>query len=172
LYLECGNYTDSFAITYDIYGFVGERYTCSTLATFPNGSSSDVLHIPDVSIVTDDNWLLAFDQDCYTISKTTSSPSTLAAIVPAPVVSSYLFSPTQNRSLHPVNTTIAPRITPVQPTFIEPSTTPVQPTFIEPSASNGVPIGLVVGASLGGLGLIFLLALGFRKYKTKNMAKK
>jgi hypothetical protein len=170
LYLECGNYTDSFAITYDIYGFVGERYTCSTSAAFPNGSSSDVLYIPDVSIVTDDNWLSAFDQDCYTISKTTSSPSTLAAVVPAPVVSSYLFSPTHNRSVHPVNPTIAPRISPVQPTFLEPSATPVQPTFVEPSATNDVPIGLVVGASLGGLGLIFLLALGFRKYQTKHKA--
>jgi hypothetical protein len=173
-YVECGNYTNNFDLAYEMYGIDTERYMCSSSATFPAGSVSAFLVIPDVSIVTDDRWLVNRDKICYTSTTSNIPPSapTASTVAPIPVV----LSPVSVSSIPIVE---RPIISPTQRPFDQPVDTamniPVAPRQIAPvepalSSSTGTPIGAVVGGIIGGMAVVCLLVIIFLMSRRKTNA--
>jgi hypothetical protein len=148
-YIECGNDSYNFDRPYDM----GGRHLCSTSVTFPTGSSGAVLNIPNVSIVTDDTWLLAFDEDCFTQTVTVSPP-----FVPVPVT----LSPV---SVSNAPITAQPMFAPTPRPFVQPRGTPIEST-----SSGGAPVGAVIGGTIGGMVVICLVVIILILSKKKNHA--
>jgi hypothetical protein len=163
LYIECGNSSYSFDKPFSMYGFVGERYMCSTSVTFSTGSSDAVLKIPDVSIVTDDTWLIALDDECFTRPVALSPPS-----VPVPVTLSPVSISSAPITAQPMSPPIRrPSVQPVDQIVISP-VAPQRGAPIESTSSNGAPVVAVVGGIIGGMVVLCLVAIILVLLKRKN----
>jgi hypothetical protein len=166
LYFECANDSYNFDRIFEMFGFDGIRYMCSTSATFPIGSSSaNAQLIPDVASVTETYWLTNADEGCFEISNVpvAPTPSAPTALTPSQVPTTQV-GPTSLST--PTN---APQE--ILPLTDSPILSPITPRATTPTVSDNstLPIGAVVGGVVGGIALA-LLVIGYFVIRKKSSA--
>jgi hypothetical protein len=144
-YFECTESTDQFKeLSGDGLGFnsTASRYACTTSAAFaPGSSSSNPQIISSVAITTDDYWLSAMNEPCFT-SYVSAPPvqTTSAPVTPSPTVmntaSPSLFPtspPMDQLTSQPTNAPVAAVTTPAPALIFTPSPMGMETTTTSPS---------------------------------------
>jgi hypothetical protein len=147
-YFECADASYDFDFPKDMFENQGRRFMCSTLATFPNGSSAEeVLTKPDVAIITDDYWLTNPNKMCYM----DSGSHTLATSVPSPITSTVSFAPVLNAPISSLqNFSAAPFAS---------SSSAIGPIFSTTDTQKMPTPLVIVGGVVGGFMLVVILSI-------------
>jgi hypothetical protein len=145
-YFECGSIDNAWALQ-DEFAASGFRYTCTSNATFPAGSTTNESQvIPETVITTDPSWVNNPDGTCFKLSKAgaTARPSV------SPVA--------QSASLSPA--TLAPIVTPtVRPTTDLPTSAPIANT-VDVSGVQGNQGPRLTSSTTGVAGNSFIDMMG------------
>lgn len=168
-YTECASASHQFyAGDGGEFDFPFEFFICSESASFSLGTSTTPQIIPNVTIRTDNYWLLLPERRCLTTTTATRSPVS-SAPVSVPPTGQPSLSPIQALTSSPIivptmistidDAPIIPRMNPTTSTSISTST-PINRSMNndDNGASSGTLIGIVVGCVGAGFLLTALIA--------------
>jgi hypothetical protein len=184
-FVECALAENQFSKTINQYGANDTRYVCSESASFAAGSlPNNTKLIPNVTIATDESWLIVGDryQECRIATPLspvaltpTPVPTTLAAPMSPISVPATTGQPTTSGTI-PLVPSTKPFSVQNSQSIMSPSvstpaiTTPVQQSSDSSSSSEGIVIGAVVGA-LGALAVGWWLGSRRRREASMMLAK-
>jgi hypothetical protein len=179
-YFECTESTDQFEPLTDdtLFNSTSSRHGCSASKTFaPGSTSSNPQIVSSVAITTDDTWLSAMDEACYTrYISAAPVPLINAPVSPSPTVMIDATRPSQSPTIllsvvltspPPTNRSALATPAPARAPILTHAATP---TLIgQPTASSNDNSGALIGGVVGGIGAAIVIAslIGFLFWRRK-----